>query len=462
MSDRKFTKTVRKTPDTPPRLTLHVRGHQLGVEDHTSGESAKALPGLGRNHPAVEARLPTAGLATRFREWYVSRGYEVTVSDTTPPNPQVVVDPDIGRGLGTEERAYIEALAANRRGRILASSARLRTNLIALAVRAFPKAGVAILVSTRAEARTLAVALQPLLREHIHLVWGEVPCRGQRICICTYQPLFSWRADLTIFPDDRAVLSRLGCEALFALNEQHILGFAAAEHRLSTRCRFELEASLGTVIYEAPGPGGRRAPVHVLRFDVPDLAMLRDADALSRKRAEIWRNGPRNDLVAEVAATLADGELDGLTTPGFDVIDKAGRDEDHAPKRVTVLVEGSEHGRELAARLPGWKLLDGLPATKQLLGDLPGRSIMTMTHAHAYACLDIAVLIRADGDSGPLACPGFPPQRPGPTRVPVLLVDFADRSGSSLRASRARLNSYEAMGWGIRHLSLEQSKSFRS
>ena len=63
------------------------------------------LPGLGRNHPCVEAKLPTAGLVARFREWYLSCGCDVTVRDTTPPNPRVVLDQLVRRGLGPESQA---------------------------------------------------------------------------------------------------------------------------------------------------------------------------------------------------------------------------------------------------------------------------------------------------------------------------------------------------------------------
>ena len=284
MSHHKRAKTGGEVPGSPPRVTLHVRGHQMGIEDHTSWERPRVLPGLGRNHSYVEARLPTAGLVARFGEWYGSRGYEVTVRDPTPPNPRVVVDPDVWRGLGPENRAYVGAGRQPPRPHpgYLPASQELADYTGGAGL---PARGVAILVGSNVVGRSLAKDLKRLLPEPVDLCLGQDPYGGSRIRVLTYQSQIRTRADITIFADDLDVLSRLGCQALFAFDDQHVFGFAACEHRLSFPCRFELEASLGTVIYEAPGPGGRRAPVRVLVLGVPPIATMHGANAPGKQAA---------------------------------------------------------------------------------------------------------------------------------------------------------------------------------
>jgi hypothetical protein len=166
---------------------------------------------------------------------------------------------------------------------------------------------------------------------------------------------------------------------------------------------------------------------------------------LERKRGTNWRN----DIIAQLALAITEGDREALRCHGLRLDEGADHgDELGHPARGAVLVESPEHGRELA-RLPGWCLRSGRPGPTS--GDVPAsdRSIVTLVHAHHLDPLDVDVPVRADGGSGRLDLPGFPPRPPGPGRR-VVPVDFGDESDpGAAEATRGRLRDYQGLGWRV-------------
>jgi hypothetical protein len=81
---------------------------------------------------------------------------------------------------------------------------------------------------------------------------------------------------------------------------------------------------------------------------------------------------------------------------------------------------------------------------------VPVRSVITVVNARGLARLRIDVLVRADGGSGALDLPGFPPGARARQGRPVLLVDFGDDGDAiAATATRRRLEDYQARGWDV-------------
>ncbi len=184
------------------------------------------------------------------------------------------------------------------------------------------------------------------------------------------------------------------------------------------------------------------------------------ADALERKRQSVWHNGRRNRVIAQIAEALASGHPDALYCHGLglDGVDHLAGLEN---PRVAVLVESPEHGSKLNQLLPGWTLLSGRAGRGDdekaagagpgdALDDRPDRTILTMVHADRLDPLEVDVLIRADGNDGPLALRGFPPCRRAARGREVLLVDLGDDNDDLAKeATRRRLEDYSRRGWAV-------------
>ncbi|MFZ8360722.1 hypothetical protein ACO1LX_20355, partial [Staphylococcus aureus] len=76
---------------------------------------------------------------------------------------------------------------------------------------------------------------------------------------------------------------------------------------------------------------------------------------LERKRRAIWHNDARNDLVTGVVQALLTRNRERLAEYGIDVGEEDFPEGKNGLK-VTVLVESTEHGKELLARLPTFEM----------------------------------------------------------------------------------------------------------
>ena len=165
------------------------------------------------------------------------------------------------------------------------------------------------------------------------------------------------------------------------------------------------------------------------------------------KRRAVWGNAGRNELVAGVAAGLAERPVKTLRELGAGAgVRLPGR----AERRVVVLAETAEHARRLAELLPGWEVMDAIPTGRNTVGprDEPGAddskrdAIATLVYA-ARNGVSCDALVRATAGTGGLNWNSFRAGAGDPGTAPALLVDVADESCGRMRTdSEARRREY--------------------
>jgi hypothetical protein len=264
--------------------------------------------------------------------------------------------------------------------------------------------------------------------------------------------------DLVLFADALQALGPAHDEAFVRLGHQRVYGFVAPGLPLSAGSRLRLLERFGPFVYPAPDPRGAEAAVSVYWLEPSWVSPVGDVGALQRKRRAFWHNGLRNDDIAAVARALRDRDdrfvaERGLLLAEDDCTSYPGR----AGRTVAVLVESTQHGRELLRRLPGWALRDAVPVPPgcrpRLLDPLEwglfDQTIITYAVAARERVLDVDVLVCA-GPEWPPALAGFLPRSLRPGRR-VLLVDLADDVDGAARAAvRRRLRDHAARGWASR------------
>jgi hypothetical protein len=429
-----------------------------------------------------------AGSVPRIATWLRAKGYEVRVEDRTPPRPGVVIDPTVLERLPDWQSDFVRMIVANRRGLIEVAKPSQRVALIAAAARALPEARITVATVTRDLAGSVATELRKWVNEPVaRLYRAEGSVSNDRLRVCTRFAVRENEADVIFFPkasdattgwyagsllasgetkEERSekyrAWSRDRCDGRpvrhlgihpddpLEISNQHVYGFVRPGHRSVGHNRLLLERMIGGIIHRVGGPEGLPVEVRVLLVDAPAVHVPgEDVTALERKRLAIWHADRRNDLVADVAAALAAGDDETLWSHGLFLDDRdPGAEAAYRGRRVTILVESPEHGREPARRLPGWPLRANRPDSK--LASLPAHSIVTLVHAHGFARLDVDVLVRADGSAGPLDLGGFLGPSLERQGRPVVLVDFGDDGDDdATRASRCRLTDYQAQGWTV-------------
>lgn len=186
------------------------------------------------------------------------------------------------------------------------------------------------------------------------------------------------------------------------------------------------------------------------------------AGAELRRRA-FWQAPVRNRRIAQLAESLARGDMDRLRAVEGHIADQLAAIE---VLRVGVLVYGVEQAIALAVRLPGWCIVTG-PAPVftggmsesdiRLLDErtaLPRlryrRAIITLAALDTAVLSKFDVLIRADGGIGlppALAKATVPARRAGRR---LLVVDFNDQHHPVIgRWSRQRRDAYVEKGWNV-------------
>ncbi len=170
----------------------------------------------------------------------------------------------------------------------------------------------------------------------------------------------------------------------------------------------------------------------------------------------------RNDYIADLAAAFAGGEWEALKVFGFSALHDNGAgtadvDTNNGADAVSVLVESTEHGRELIKRLPGWDQIHDAPAPegqpfKPMTNPFKSRplhkTVITFAAAAKMETIDAEVLIYASGEWAP-TLRGFPP-RSQKTPKEVVLIDIADNfDRDAVNAARRRLQAYEGRGWKV-------------
>jgi hypothetical protein len=400
-----------------------------------------------------------AGLVARVAASLRRAGYQVEIQDRGIP-PISNVEPDVVNVTSYEQRAFVVALAGNRRGVIEVRSDRDRFEVIELVLRVFAQYPVAIVTKTRREARKLSRHLTATLKEPVDCCTRGLTGSDIRVRVGTIGSLDLTLASVVLFTDASQVLHKDVQRLLQMLRDQRVYGLLDDRLALSRRERLVIEGSVGPVISRHGQSGDRPVEVRAVFAswtgkDLPDEPL-----GLKWKRQSIWSNEERNSALSRIAGALTNGNVATLWEFGLFVDDMAVLQEGQK-RRVVVLVESVEHANQLARYLPEWPVLraDGsgsekavrlveIGSTTERNQGLPDRAIMTLAAVQRRGRIEADVLVRADGTPWPLDLP-FAAGRPEQLGArPVLLVDLADDHDRTARdATRARMLAYQARDW---------------
>ena len=193
--------------------------------------------------------------------------------------------------------------------------------------------------------------------------------------------------------------------------------------------------------------GPAKAGIRVLWLPTPECSTIaKDAVALEFKRRAYWHNDRRNDYIAAVARAF--DSMDAGKLRKYGVLFRGGQPAlRNAPESViVVMVASTEQGRELAKRLPGWKLVSAVAGSGSKEVE-SARSIVTEWKA-SKSTIDADVIIRAGGSAGIGCFKGLAPLDDAQSKWEMSLVDFEDEFDRRAVRDRAwRRREYELLGW---------------
>jgi hypothetical protein len=411
---------------------------------------------------AGRAKLPVtmAGLVPQVSEHLRRLGYQVTVVIRRESGSTLRPNVHFEEEATGPRRAFLRAIRRHARGQVVVHTDHVIIDRIVHICRYFRDARVLIATERHEDARRLywGLGYDLLWRLNLVLRGGRWFYRHPRV-VCSYGALESclpgeW--DIVIVPYGNEVAhSRVRAAlAQMVVSRMYVL-VPPAGGRPDRITELMREMLVGPVIHHAHGPEGGPAGVRVLVAETRLRPQGYPPAGLARKREAIWGNGARNQLLGDLSRALADGDTAVLHRHGLLLDDADGLPPARGPRRTVVLVEGTEHGRQLAPFLPSWKLLHlGNHSPGSAVGEagdkaIPERCILTSSLAARLPDLDVDVLVRADGGDGPLELSWFPPLA-GCRRREVVLLDLADDDDRHAdRATRRRVADYQSRGWRV-------------
>ncbi len=429
-----------------------------GPFGHQRGRSTKHVFGrIGRNVYFLPAFAVDA-VVTDLR----GRGYQVrvTTDESVWLGDRREVDWRVLCEVRPGERRLVAALAGCHSGLLEATRSAEVARAVELLCRLHPRARVLVAAARKSEVRELYGLLKPRLGTEVATArnweWGG----ANRCLVSTYwvpdvaNPA-DW--DVVVFADALQVAAPSHVPSLTRLRNKRLFGFVVPGWRAGPAVRLRLLSFVGPEIYHLGDGQGPGPAVRVLALRPPWAAPCPDnVSPLERKRRSYWLNASRNDALAAVARAFRARDQPTLWAHGLLLGDRPAALPRTARLSVTILVESPAHGRELLARLPGWRLEARLPGVESsapggweaLARPLDG-VVLTALAAAGWPRLATDVLVRADGGAGWPLRVAAPAPVSGAEALVVDVLDDAD--GPAAAASRRRIAEYADWGWIVEH-----------
>lgn len=388
-----------------------------------------------------------AGLVPHVAAHLRQRGIRVTVRDETlwltrnKTNRRVLRD----QQLDAPTRELIRAVSANQRGLIVIQEPGGAARVAAAVLVFFGRAHAVVVArswkSVNALRRQLGKLIDCRLTSNRDELW-PMPVRTFLCPAAIFGMSAGHNWDLVVFADVESALAKQCQEIVFRMGAQPCYCCVPVTYHLGPRARLHLEAICGGEIFREPQIPDDRSQVEVLLLTSPLCIGLSRRPDLQQKR-ELWHNGERNLAVAGLALAVADRDsrysaLRRLlpTMPA------------RGELAVSVLVESTEHGKELLKHLPAWQLKHKIPMADAELPDpvapATGRTVCTEAFAACHGIM-ADVIVRADGaEEWPLFPSAFPCSS-GKQRS-VFILDLVSVNGPNLKRRAA---GYEALGWHV-------------
>ena len=217
---------------------------------------------------------------------------------------------------------------------------------------AFASVRTLIAVATRKQAINLHRALEGRLGERVGLAVSGVRRRGPRLLVATFGSVprdTAGRWDILLLPYGQESTGRGAIDMVTRMDCPRIYACVTPGPPADRLVRLRLEQIAGPVIGALDSSG---AAVSVVVVPTTGGAVANARTALERKRELYWHNRARNQTVADVARAVVTKDWKALRRYGVQkrIVPKttAGR-----TPRVAVLVESTEHGRELTGAAAG-------------------------------------------------------------------------------------------------------------
>jgi hypothetical protein len=397
-----------------------------------------------------------AGLLTRCCAELAANGYQVEVEDCRRFGLRFEVDEQFVAEADSDVKPLLEAMTREPLGQVEVRGFADAVEKTVLVHRIFSKARLVVALATKRQAWRFWRSLEDVLDERVGLRCAGHRRAGTRCWVTTHQQLgdVAAKAHILLLPDAGGLAGDVAVRAVAEAGVPRVYAFVPvpAGAHLDRRTRIRLEGMAGPVIHRLRP---RRAGVSVLLIKTPGGVKLtaKGETGLARKRSAYWGNKSRNKAVVAAVRAFLKGDAKELRRLGLVPL-HAGPKSGFAQARVAVIVESTEHGRNLRHLLPGAILLDAVPREKGSEGAQdcgPTVPLIITEMVAAKEGVDADVLIRATGGASPLAVKDFPPfvTDVGDGKD-VLLVDIDDVfDKAAMDDTASRINAYQARGFKL-------------
>lgn len=396
--------------------------------------------------------FPT-GLVPRLVHVLRGNGYRVVIEEQRQLK-ELAVDEEFLGAMPPDSRQLVESVRREPMGQIQVRGLNRVVEAVSHVCRMYPQASILIPVGSRSLAKTIHDKLSAMVEFPVSHQWSYERVRS---LICLYGPLQHFKTgqwDLVLLPDARSATQNDASETLIGFTGrtevERIYSFVSPGWSPGRRAQLRLEALSGPLIYQCEPA---RVGLRTLFLKTPSCPAPTATSTLEFKRQAYWQNNRRNDFVAGVARAFAKHDVEKLRGYGVPFRGDQPAVRNGAFADIVLVVESTEHGRELRTRLPGWELLDAVPKMEDRAANATGTpgtppgTIMTVVKA-AQTEFSADVVIRADGGTELLSLRDFPPKVTTEGNQKILLVDFDDRfCERTAQDAEHRRTRYERYGW---------------
>lgn len=413
--------------------------------------------------------VTNAGYTSRLTKELTAAGYKVSYQDLRPSKNKRLSAPCWSNIDGFELRAgqreALESYVNNERGQIWWATGIGKSYLVPLMCRLYPKAN--IVVTTK-----FLPTLNDLYRNiAMYLPSVGINCSTKKkmdkrvMCVSagSLHKVDFDKTDILIADEHHELATDKMFESFAKFRFSRMYGLSANFTDRSDNADFELEGVFGPLIasmsYEEGVRQGLIVPIRVLWQDVhldhnPADGVTHD---VARKRAAIWRNDDRNEIIANNAKEYPDDQVL-ITVKTFD---HACHLKKLLPDYTLVYAPGDRKEDDIE-RYIKWKLLqrDEPSMTADRLEMLKrnfetGRlrkAIATTVWNRGVNFRNLQVLIRADASASAIDDTQIPGRLSrlgdGMDKPAGLLIDYLDQFDDGLmRKSKSRQKNYKSKGW---------------
>ncbi len=391
-----------------------------------------------------------AGLLPRCQGELAAHGYRVVIRDQRPVEKQFAVEDDAMEGVKDEERVVLEAVQAHPLGQIEVQSHTDTVRHVVTIVRHYRKARIVVAVPTKRAVGKWSYALRQTLRPIVGHQFSGSGMSDRRCVVSTYPQLHAFpstKGMILILVDPEKATREVGTAAVASTHFPRVYAFVPAKLNMDPQTQLRLEAMAGPVIHAVEEA---KIGVQVVMIKMTATKVAATKTALEWKRAAYWHNKNRNQNVASVAKAYAAKNVEALgNLLGAGVVKS---ETGFYVNRVIVVVESTEHARQLLPLLPGWELIASISdktADCELEEITTGQKLIVTQVAALRNSITADVVIRATGGSGQVPVQVFPIQGADKKRT-VVVVDFDDTSDArAVQYTTCRTREYQAAGYTI-------------